>query len=217
MQVKDNKKLIQTLRLCLITHKMSCVNMEKYLHFIQQAIAGGVTMVQYREKEIFSLPILKKNALLLKNILPPSVPLIINDYVELAAEIDADGVHLGQNDMNAIQARNILGTKKTIGISIENLQELDIANQQQTIDYVTASAVFSSSSKKNCKKIWGLHGLKQIVKKSLHPVTAIGGITKSNIKKVLKSGACGIAVISALHNNYHPQKTASQLLNNFYT
>lgn len=183
-----------------------------YKQFILDTIEGGVTIIQLREKSRNTQQ-LQQMALELKALLTPlNIPLIINDHLELAYEIGADGIHLGQSDISPIEARKLLGPDKIIGLSIETLAQLDIANQLTCIDYVAASAVFPSQSKSNCKTIWGLSGLQTISQQSTHPVMAIGGINESNIQQVIERGACGAAVISALHSRKDPKKAAHHLI-----
>ena len=202
--------LVQKLRLCLVTNIQG--DMTTYLPFIKKAVQGGVTMVQLREKGS-DISDIKNKALRLKNILDPlEVPLIINDFVELAAEIDASGVHIGQQDMNAADARALLGPDKIIGVSIESFGELYAANHSQDISYVTASALFPSRTKPNCKTLWGIDDLRWLAAKSAHPITTIGGINASNVEKVFNTGVCGVAVIGAIHNSIDPAKAAKELL-----
>ncbi len=205
------ENLPNKLKLCLITNQAN-QNVYKYLEIIAEAIRGGVTMVQLRDKSR-NIEQIRDIALELKRILNPlKIPLIINDYVELAKSIDADGVHIGQSDLAIVQARNLLGSDKIIGISIEDLADLTAVNKLSGNYYVAASAVFQSSTKLNCKKIWGLEGLRQLVESSIHPVVAVGNINQTNIKAVIKAGAAGVAVISAIHNSL-PFQAAQDLRN----
>ncbi len=200
----------RALRLCLVT------NLQKqpfslYKPLILKAIHGGITSVQLREKTQ-DLSAFRQLALQLKATLRPfNIPLIINDHVEIAQEIDADGVHIGQSDLSPDEARKILGPKKIIGWSVESLKELIIANQLTSIDYIAASAVFQSKTKPDCKTYWGLDGLRKIVALSKHPVMAIGGIKLDNISMIMDSGACGAAVIGAIHD-HDPRKSAAALI-----
>jgi thiamine-phosphate pyrophosphorylase len=201
---------IHALRLCLVTHPHHYF-FENYEQFILQAIRGGITSVQLRNKT--SQPMMHTLALALISLLRPlKIPLIINDNIDLAKEVDADGVHLGQSDRKPFEARQILGPDKIIGWSIETYEQLKEANQLQCIDYIAASAVFPSKTKPDCKTIWGFKGLKKITKTSIHPVVAIGGINKSNIRKVIGAGACGAAVISAIHDHTQPGNAAQELM-----
>ena len=203
-------RLNHSLKLCLVTN-ITHQPMEQYLRFVEEAVMGGVTMVQLREKSN-NLVEVKTRAIELQRLLRSfEIPFIINDYVELAAEINADGVHIGQQDMSITKARGILGTNKIIGLSIEDLDELSESNNSNDIDYVTASAVFPSKTKPNCKQIWCIEGLQNIVSTSVHPVTAIGGIKLNNTFEVIDTGASGIAVIGAIHDSLNPYKAAQKL------
>lgn len=199
------------LKLCLITQYQAQQSLAEYLAFIEKAVQGGVTMVQLRDKEQTPAA-LKQMALALKHLLHQyQVPLLINDHVTLVKEIDADGVHLGQEDMPVAQARKLLGTDKIIGLSIETLVQLQQSNDQD-VNYVTASAIYPSQTKTNCKTIWGLQGLQKLVQQAKHPVTAIGGITAQNAREVIAAGAKGIAVVSAIHQAADPKQAASLLI-----
>lgn len=199
------------LKLCLVTN-VQTTPFSLYKKFILQTIEGGVTLVQLREKSK-DLTQIRRMALELKAILAPfNIPLIINDYVEIAKEIDANGVHLGQSDLSPYHARQLLGPTKIIGYSIETLEELEFANQLTCINYIAASAVFSSETKSDCKTVWGLEGLKKITQKSKLPVIAIGGINQRNIQSVINNGAMGAAVISAIHSQNDPKRAAYDLI-----
>jgi len=199
------------LKLCLVTHRCH-QSVESYKNFLTQAVLGGVTSVQLRSKEQESTDFYGF-ADEVKNILDSfNIPLIINDHVELAKKINAAGVHLGQSDMSPIEARKILGRKKIIGWSIETLEQLFIANELSCIDYVAASAVFPSKTKTDCKTIWGIAGLKNIVRLSKYPVMAIGGINFHNISEVMAAGAAGVAVVSAIHDASDPAEAAEKLI-----
>ena len=193
----------------LITHRLN-TPLTQYLEFIKSCIANGVSSVQLREKG--STPEFKLDfAAQLKEILAPyNIPLIINDDVNCALAVDAEGVHLGQSDTAPEKARKLLGKNKFIGLSIESETELVQANQCD-LDYVAASAVFPSEHKNNLKTIWGLEGLQHLAQKSKHPMIAIGGINSHNAAAVMQAGAQGLAVIGALHNAQNPGKMASYL------
>lgn len=201
----------QKLKLCLVTH-MPEGSFEHYRHFILQAVAGGVTSIQLRDKQA-STKELQALAQALKTVLTPlHIPLIINDHVCVAKAIDADGVHLGQTDMTPKAARDLLGPDKWIGLSIETYEELAIANQLTTIDYIGASAVFPSQTKPNCKTIWGLDGLRTLTAQSTHSVVAIGGITALNVQQTMACGVCGVAVVSAIQGQANPKLAAQTLI-----
>lgn len=198
------------LKLCLVTN-INDRAIDEYLSFIGQAVRGGVTMVQLREKSN-NYDQIKTRALALKDfLLPLKIPLIINDFVDMAIEIDADGVHVGNEDMDASLLRERLGPNKIIGVSVETLKDVERANKLP-VSYIAASAVFPSETKLNCKTFWGIDGLKKVVEKSIHPVIAIGGINADNVQDIYQSGAKGIAVISAIHNAHNPYETTKRLL-----
>lgn len=201
---------IHALKLCLVTDLQN-QPFSSYQSLLIDAIRGGITSVQLREKNK-TPPEFHDLALQFKSTLSDfNIPLIINDHVEIAKAIDADGVHIGQSDLSPYEARNLLGPSKIIGWSVETIQELVIANQLTCIDYIAASAVFPSKTKLNCKTIWGLTGLQQISKLSKHHVIAIGGIDINNVAAIFDNGAAGVAVVSAIHNQ-NPKKSAAELL-----
>ncbi len=179
---------------------------------VEQAVKGGVTMVQLREKNtsINEIILLGKK---LKALLEPyKVPLIINDNPEVCKMVGADGVHLGQTDMHPDEARKLLGEQAIIGLSLENMQQAKLANQLSSIDYVAASPVFITPTKPECTEVWGLDGLKELTKMSKPPVVGIGGINLSNLAKVIDAGAVGIAVVSCIQSAANKQDTAVKLL-----
>lgn len=201
---------IDDLKLCLLTQRGE-QPWPSYREMLHQAIDGGVTSIQLREKT-YNETQLYYFASELKHFLTPlSIPLIINDHVDLAIQVQAEGLHLGQSDITPTQARERLKSHQWIGLSIESMAELAVANTLTDIDYVAASAVFPSRSKSNCAMFWGLDGLGQLVTQSHYPVVAIGGIDQQNIAQVIRQGVCGVAVISAIHDAPNPQLAAQQL------
>lgn len=167
------------------------------MHVVAEAVKGGVTMVQLREKHgDISAFIERANAL--KAILAGTgVPLIINDRVDVALAVDADGVHLGQSDMPAALARQLIGPDKILGLSIESPQQL-AESQQLDLDYIGLSAIFATPTKTNTSMHWGLDGLVDTLQKTALPVVAIGGINQGNIREVAATGVHGIALVSAI-------------------
>lgn len=167
------------------------------LEAIEESILGGVTIIQLREKTASKEEFLKL-AKEVKGITDKySIPLIINDNVEIAKVIDADGVHLGQSDEELTRAREILGDRKIIGISVGNVEEAKLA-EKNGADYLGIGAVFYTDSKKDINEPMGIAGLKRIVKSVNIPNVAIGGIHLSNVKEVMETGTDGIAVISEI-------------------
>ncbi|CAM2980324.1 thiamine phosphate synthase [Legionella worsleiensis] len=196
-------------KLMLVTHRQQ-TPISNYLNFIKQCISSGVTCVQLREKNSHETAKLEF-ALGLKELLDAyQIPLIINDDVNLAIKINADGVHLGQTDKSPLNARELLGNNRFIGLSIEAEDNLIQANNVD-LAYVAASAVFPSQHKNNLKKIWNIHGLTHLCAHSKHPVIGIGGINQNNLPNVLAAGAQGVAVIGALHQAANPAEMALTL------
>lgn len=178
---------------------------------VKAAVAGGVTMVQVREKGS-DIQAFITRAKAVKEILQGTgVPLIINDRVDVALAVDAEGVHLGQSDMPAQIARQLIGPDKLLGLSIENEQQLLEANQLP-IDYVGLSAIFATPTKTNLKKQWGIEGLQKALTVSQFPVVAIGGINPSNLTKIIETGVDGVALVSAICHAPHPQQATADLL-----
>jgi len=176
----------------------------------EQAVAGGVEIVQLREKDMSDEEMIVLARELHERLLPTGVPLIINDRVNVAKAIDAEGVHVGQSDMAYAEARRILGPDKIIGLSCENMQQVIAANDLD-VDYIAVSPVFSTPTKTNTAAPFGLEGLREACKVSNHKVCAIGGINASNIREIRDAGADSAAVVSAIVEPANPMKAASVL------
>jgi thiamine-phosphate pyrophosphorylase len=197
------------LQLTLVTHKKDTL-LDNYLAFIARCVDAGVTAVQLREKSL-SLATLFDFGQALQAILQPrNIPLIINDSPQLAYQLNAAGVHLGQSDGCVQQARQLLGPQKIIGLTVDTLEQLIAANQLP-INYVGVGAIFPTHNKANIATLWGCEGLQKITALSRHPVIAIGGIDTSNVRAVMAAGAGGIAAISAFHDASDPTLVTQQL------
>ena len=178
---------------------------------VSEAVAGGVTMVQLREKECATGEFIAL-ARRLKGLLAPlGVPLIINDRVDVALASDADGVHIGQSDMPYEDARRLMGRDKIIGLSVENFSDLERANSLD-VDYVGISPVYGTPTKSDTAEPFGLEGLKRAVALSAHPTVAIGGMNAQTIGAVMATGTDGVAVVSAICSAPSPRKAAAELL-----
>ncbi len=172
---------------------------------------GGVTMVQVREKHGDVRAFIER-AQTVKDILKDTdVPLIINDRVDVALAVDADGVHLGQSDMPATIARELIGPNKILGLSIENEEQLAEADSLP-IDYIGLSAIFATPTKTNTKKHWGVDGLKMALETTSLPIVAIGGINESNIPQLSATGVHGLALVSAICHAEDPKAASEYLL-----
>lgn len=178
---------------------------------VTQAVKGGVTMVQLREKDIDTREFIELGMRLKKALQAYGVPLIINDRVDVALAVDADGVHIGQSDMPYNIARKLLGPDKIIGLSIESFEELEQANSLD-VDYVAASPVYATPTKTDTARPWGLEGLREFVKRSVHPVVGIGGMNEKTAKEIYETGVDGIAVVSAIVCAQDPATASNNIL-----
>ena len=167
------------------------------MHVVAEAVKGGVTMVQLREKHGDIRAFIERANALKAILAGTGIPLIINDRVDVALAVDADGVHLGQSDMPAALARQLIGPDKILGLSIESPQQL-AESQQLDLDYIGLSAIFATPTKTNTSMHWGLDGLVDTLQKTALPVVAIGGINQGNIREVAATGVHGIALVSAI-------------------
>lgn len=178
---------------------------------VEQAILGGVTLVQVREKNISTREFYNV-ALEVKEITNYyKVPIIINDRIDIAQAIDAEGVHLGQSDMPIKFARKILGYDKVIGISVGNVKEA-IDAEEDGADYLGIGTVFYTGTKKDIKTPIGIEGLKEICNNIKIPSVAIGGVSKINFREVLSAGVNGISVISAILGENDIKQAAKNLI-----
>jgi thiamine-phosphate pyrophosphorylase len=164
---------------------------------VEEAIIGGTTIVQVREKNISTREFYRV-AMEIKEVTDHyKIPLIINDRIDIAQAINADGVHLGQDDMPLTIARKILGKDKIIGISAGTLDEA-LEAQKDGADYLGIGAIFYTGTKKDIDTPIGIEYLKHIYDNISIPAVAIGGINETNFKEVLSTGVDGISVISAI-------------------
>ena len=163
---------------------------------VKESLDGGVTFLQLREKKLDEEHFLEEAKELQKLCKEYKVPFIINDNVDIAVEIGADGVHVGQSDMEAGMVREKLGPDKIIGVSAQTVEQAVLA-EKMGADYLGVGAVFSTSTKKDASAI-SKERVKAICEAVHIPVIAIGGITADNILTLKGSGICGIAVVSAI-------------------
>ncbi|MCM1257774.1 MAG: thiamine phosphate synthase [Roseburia sp.] len=163
---------------------------------IEMALQGGVTFLQLREKKLSEEEFLKEAVEVKERCASYHVPLIINDNVEIARKSGADGVHIGQGDMDVIEARKILGPDKIIGVSARTVEQAKKA-QAEGADYLGSGAVFHTGTKGDAKAL-DHNVLKEICASVDIPVVAIGGITRDNIRQLTGLGMDGAAVVSAI-------------------
>jgi thiamine-phosphate pyrophosphorylase len=203
------KRPAPDLRVYLVTDRALCLGRD-LLEVVVQAVLGGVGAVQLREKcasfeEFVALGLKVKDVLDSRNI-----PLIINDRVDVALAVGARGVHLGQGDIDSSLARRLLGPAAIIGLSVENLEQVRAA-EHLDIDYLGLSPVFATPTKPEADHPWGLEGVRRVRETSRHRLVGIGSIGPGNAAAVIKAGAHGVAVVSAICSAPDPCRTALEL------
>ena len=180
---------------------------------IEESILGGVTLVQLREKNVTSREFYEI-AIKVKEVTSRyNIPLIINDRLDIALAIDADGLHIGQKYLPASVARKILGKDKILGVSAATLQE-SLKAEKDGADYLGVGAVFSTSTKKDTRDV-SYETLSSITSSVNIPVVAIGGINEKNVTKLKESNIDGIAVISCILGKEDVKGAAEKMLDRF--
>jgi thiamine-phosphate pyrophosphorylase len=197
-------------RLCFIADSEAAAGRD-FLQLIGEAVDGGATIVQLRGKKRTSREFLEVGIKAVRLLRPKKIPLIINDRVDIALACEADGVHLGQDDMPLPYARRILGRDRIIGISVATSAEAEAA-EKDGADYVGAGPVFGTLSKKDIGPLLGLEGLRLIREKVKIPILAIGGISVTNVADAISAGADGVAVISAITAAANSKKAAAEII-----
>lgn len=176
---------------------------------VLESLEGGVTMLQLREKHLDEAHFLEEAKELQTLCRSWHVPFLINDNVEIALAMEADGVHVGQSDMAAGDVRKKLGADKIIGVSAQTVEQALLA-EKAGADYLGVGAVFPTSSKDDANEVT-YETLKAICSSVSIPVVAIGGITQENVHRLAGSGICGAAVISAIYAEPDIKKAAAEL------
>ncbi|SHN01553.1 thiamine-phosphate pyrophosphorylase [Anaerosporobacter mobilis DSM 15930] len=178
---------------------------------VEKALKGGATFIQLREKELDEEQFLKE-AMEIKELCKRyHVPFVINDNVEIAVKVEADGVHVGQSDMEAGNVREKLGKDKIIGVSTQTVEQALLA-EKQGADYLGVGAVFPTGTKLDAVEV-GYDRLQEICKAVHIPVVAIGGITRENIIQLKGSGVSGVAVVSAIFASKDIEAATKELCN----
>lgn len=202
-------KLAEDLLLYAVTDR-SWLGNETLREQVRQALVGGVTCLQLREKDLDDEDFLRE-AVEIRNLCRGyDVPFIINDNVEVAVACDADGVHVGQHDMAAGLVRQRLGEDKILGVSVQTVEQAKLA-ESSGADYLGVGAVFSTSTKADADAV-SFETLQEICHSVRIPVVAIGGISAANIMRLAKSGICGVAVVSAIFAQADIRAAAADLL-----
>ena len=177
---------------------------------VRAAIRGGVSCVQLREKGCSTREFMDEARLLKALLAGTGVPLFINDRLDVALAVGADGVHLGQNDLAIADARRLVGNRMIIGISAESVADA-IRAEAEGADYIGASPVFTTPTKTDTAPPLGLDGLRAIRRAVQLPLVAIGGINADNAAQVLRAGADGLAVVSAIVSAPCPRTAAAAI------
>jgi thiamine-phosphate pyrophosphorylase len=193
-------------RLYCILDSSNFPDTEALCLFASEVVAGGVTLLQYRNKTDDARQMLAQ-ARELKRILGSSVTLIMNDRADLCLAAGFDGVHVGQDDLSPAGVRAVIGNRRWIGISTHNPEQLAEADKT-TANYLAIGPVFSTLSKANPDAVIGLDGVRRVRALTRKPLVAIGGITRGNCRSVIEAGADAVAVISDLIRE--PRKSAEE-------
>ena len=198
------------LSLYLVTDRPLCQGRD-LLQVIQQAVWGGASAVQLREKHCSTREYINLGRKVKKLLEPYHIPLFINDRVDVALAIGAEGVHLGQNDMQVKDARRLLGQNIYLGLTVDN-QDQVIEAEALDVDYLGVGPIYPTSTKTDNCPPWGLEGLQKVRSLSRHTLVAIGSINEKNAFQAIKAGADGVAVVSAICAARSPQEKTAQLL-----
>lgn len=195
--------------LYLVTDRKLCGD-RSLEYVVSRALEGGVAYLQLREKDL-STRLFVEVAREMKALTDRyRVPLIINDRIDVALAVEADGVHIGQDDMPYSITRKLMGPRAIIGVSVETWDDVVMA-QQLDVNYIAVSPVFETPTKTNTKSYWGLEGLARIKAYSRHPVVGIGGLNASNAEEMVTAGADCIAVVSAICSDPYPLQASRKL------
>ncbi len=176
----------------------------------QAAVVGGATMIQLRDKEADLLEMIEMGQALKKVLVGRGVSLIINDNVEAAIKIGADGVHVGQSDMAVDRARQLIGKDMILGLSVETVEQADGVDDS-IVDYVGAGPIFATTTKPGHARPIGFHGLEKIAHRLRVPVVAIGGLKAEHVFSCFAAGAKGLAVASAICGRPNPEEATREI------
>lgn len=176
---------------------------------VEEAIKGGTTLVQLREKNVSSLEFYNIAKSIKKVTDKYNIPLIIDDRLDIALAVDAAGLHVGQNDIPAIITRKLLGENKILGVSAHTIDEA-LKAEKDGADYIGTGAIFTTTTKKDAENV-SIKSLKEITEKVHIPVVAIGGISEQNVKMLKDTGISGISVISSILGKNDIKKASEDL------
>jgi thiamine-phosphate pyrophosphorylase len=196
--------------LYLVTDRPLCMG-RSLEEVIEAAVAGGVSVVQLREKDASTREFYEVARRVKAFLAPRTIPLIINDRLDIALAVEAEGLHIGQSDMPYAIARKLMGPDAIIGLSVENVDDAIQANDWD-VDYLGLSPIFSTPTKTDIHHQLGLEGIRAIKAISRHTLVAIGGINASNTAEIIAAGVDGVSVVSAICSAPDPTDASRQLL-----
>ncbi len=176
---------------------------------VEEAILGGADIIQYRAKNKSSREMYQEATQIKKICDKYNKPLIINDRVDIALSVDADGVHVGQDDLDVEVVRRLIGFGKILGLSTKNIRQVEEANKLP-IDYIGFGSIFPTGTKEDVQ-LTGVEQLKKAIEISIQPVVAIGGINENNLQAVLDTGCENIAVVSAVFKDENIRQNTKRL------
>ncbi len=198
--------------LYLVTDQNSLKN-RSLIDVLEEAILGGVTLVQLREKSLTAHEFYKIATEVRALTSKYGIPLIINDRLDIALAVGADGVHVGQDDLPAKVARKLLGEDKLLGVSTATLEEA-LRAQEDGADYIGVGAVFPTATKDNTRRV-SLEQMANINKSVNISVVGIGGINEENISSIIDTGVAGVAVASAILGANRVEEATNKLIQKF--
>lgn len=164
---------------------------------VEMALAGGATMIQYRDPDAKTRVMVEESRAILALTRPAGVPFVVNDRVDVALAVGADGVHVGQSDMRVADVRRLVGPGPILGLSITSEADLDVSDFGG-VDYLGVGPVFATSTKPDAAPPINVGGLEAIVARTKIPIVAIGGLHAGNAADAITAGAAGVAVVSAI-------------------
>lgn len=203
------EEIAKALKLYVINRQKLAERRETLLSVCEKVIQNGATFLQLREKELNAEETRKEAIELQKLCRSYKIPFVVNDSVEIAMEMDADGVHVGQSDIKDRDIRAILGPDKILGMTAKTVEQA-VAAEKAGADYIGTGAVFGSTTKKDAKNL-SIEELKKIAASVNIPVVAIGGINSENVSRLEGSGVNGAAVISGIFAAEDPAEKASEM------
>ena len=187
------------------------LNIFNIFEAVERAILGGATVVQYRAKKKTSREMYEEALLVREATKLHQVPFIVNDRLDLALAVKADGVHVGQEDLPVDVIRQIVGREFIVGLSAHNLDQVREANREKLVDYIGFGPVFPTTTKENPDPVTGIENLCRAVRESELPVVAIGGIFADNVEEVCSCKPSGIAVVRAVFEKGDPYENARRI------